>query len=148
MKDGNQDSLFPNGVCRNWYSFTSLHSFFNQLGRRAADYIKKKKPRLGTTKQQDLERSSNNTTEPTKTTKSTKTTSNKAGWIPPPVYVHVDTIFFVFLERILKKFFCFSYLSAHQSMSCWRTLTSSGKTPHCYRFGEKIWITMARKVPC
>ena len=43
-------------------------------------YIKKKKPRLGTTQQQDLERCSNNTTKPTKTTnKTTKTTSNKGG---------------------------------------------------------------------
>jgi len=59
---------------------TSIIGFLNELGRRAADYIKKKKPRLGTTQQQDLERCSNNTTKPTKTTnKTTKTTSNKGG---------------------------------------------------------------------
>ena len=148
-KDGNQDSLFPNGVCSNWYAFISLHSFWNQSGRRPADYILKRR-NPGWVQRNNKTSKGLATTELSqpKQLKLQKQLATKAGWIPPPVYVHVDTIFFAFLERILKKVFCFSYLSAHQSMSCWQTLTTSGKTPHCYRFGERIWITMARKVPC
>jgi hypothetical protein len=111
LKDGNQDSLFPNGVCSNWYAFISLHSFWNQSGRRAADYIlKRRNPGWVTTKQHDLERSSNNRTEPTETTKTTKTTSNKGGLDSTPFVCSCGHHNFCLFRKNPEKCFLFQLL--------------------------------------
>ena len=98
----------------NFYSSSLTHTeqfFLNGSGRRAADYIKKKKPRLGTTQQQDLERCSNNTTKPTKTTnKTTKTTSNKGGLDSTPCVCSCGHHIFCLFRKNLEKGFLFQLL--------------------------------------